>query len=125
MSRVLGERAVVLGAGMAGLLTARVLSDRYQQVIIVERDSVVGVGDARRGVPQGRHAHALLARGQRILEELFPGLQQELTDSGIYSCDLAGNLRWYFNGAPLRRWTPDCSACRQPGRTGGSRAASG
>ena len=32
MSRVLGERAVVLGAGMAGLLTARVLSDRYQQV---------------------------------------------------------------------------------------------
>ncbi len=103
MSRVMGERAVVLGAGMAGLLTARVLSDRYQQVIIVERDSVVGVGDARRGVPQGRHAHALLARGQRILEELFPGLQQELTDSGIYSCDLAGNLRWYFNGAPLRQ----------------------
>ena len=43
---------------------------------------MVGVGDARRGVPQGRHAHALLARGQRILEELFPGLQQELTDSG-------------------------------------------
>jgi 2-polyprenyl-6-methoxyphenol hydroxylase-like FAD-dependent oxidoreductase len=103
MSRVMGERAVVLGAGMAGLLTARVLSDRYQQVIIVERDPVVGVGDARRGVPQGRHAHALLARGQRILEELFPGLQQELTDSGIYSCDLAGNLRWYFNGAPLRQ----------------------
>lgn len=103
MSRVIGERAVVLGAGMAGLLTARVLSDRYQQVIIVERDPVVGVGDARRGVPQGRHAHALLARGQRILEELFPGLQQELTDSGIYSCDLAGNLRWYFNGAPLRQ----------------------
>lgn len=88
---------------MAGLLTARVLSDRYRQVVIVERDSVVGVGDARRGVPQGRHAHALLARGQRILEELFPGLQQELTDSGIYSCDLAGNLRWYFNGAPLRQ----------------------
>jgi 2-polyprenyl-6-methoxyphenol hydroxylase-like FAD-dependent oxidoreductase len=99
----MGERAVVLGAGMAGLLTARVLSDRYRQVVIVERDSVVGVGDARRGVPQGRHAHALLARGQRILEELFPGLQQELTDSGIYSCDLAGNLRWYFNGAPLRQ----------------------
>src|SRR6185437_5918621 len=88
---------------MAGLLTARVLSDRYRQVVIVERDPVVGVGDARRGVPQGRHAHALLARGQRILEELFPGLQQELTDSGIYSCDLAGNLRWYFNGAPLRQ----------------------
>jgi 2-polyprenyl-6-methoxyphenol hydroxylase-like FAD-dependent oxidoreductase len=103
MSRVLDERAVVLGAGMAGLLTARVLADRYREVIVIERDEVTGVADARKGVPQGRHAHALLARGQRILEELFPGLQQELTDSGIYSCDLAGNLRWYFNGAPLRQ----------------------
>lgn len=103
MSRVLGERAVVLGAGMAGLLTARVLADRYRQVVVIERDPITGATDARKGVPQGRHAHALLARGQRILEELFPGLQQELTDSGIYSCDLAGNLRWYFNGAPLRQ----------------------
>lgn len=29
-------RAVVLGAGMAGLLAARVLSDFYEQVTVVE-----------------------------------------------------------------------------------------
>lgn len=103
MSRIQGERAVVLGAGMAGLLAARVLADRYRQVVIVERDPRSKIGEFRKGVPQGRHAHALLARGQRILEDLFPGLQQELTDAGIYSCDLAGNLRWYFNGAQLKQ----------------------
>jgi 2-polyprenyl-6-methoxyphenol hydroxylase-like FAD-dependent oxidoreductase len=88
---------------MAGLLTARVLADRYKQVIIIERDPAVEIGEARKGVPQGRHAHALLARGQRILEDLFPGLQQQLTDDGILSCDLAGSIRWYFNGAPLKQ----------------------
>ncbi len=103
MSSVLGERAIVLGAGMAGLLTARVLADRYREVLIIERDPIAEIGEARKGVPQGRHAHALLARGQRILEDLFPGLQQELTDNGVLSCDLAGNLRWYFNGAQLKQ----------------------
>ncbi|WET83226.1 FAD-dependent monooxygenase [Amycolatopsis sp. QT-25] len=103
MSEHLGEHAVVLGGGMAGLLTARVLSDHYRHVRVIDRDTLVGMTAARRGVPQGRHAHALLARGQQILEQLFPGLLAELTAEGVLSCDLAGNLRWYFNGHPLRQ----------------------
>jgi len=35
-----GERAVVLGGGMAGLLAARVLSDGYNEVIVVDREAV-------------------------------------------------------------------------------------
>ena len=31
----------------------------------------------RRGVPQGRHPHALLARGAQTLGELFPGILDE------------------------------------------------
>lgn len=103
MGEHLGERAVVLGGGMAGLLAARVLSDRYREVLIVDRDEIVGVTEVRRGVPQAHHAHALLARGQQILETLFPGLQDELTASGVLSGDLSGELRWYFNGRPLRQ----------------------
>lgn len=103
MGEYLGERAVVLGGGMAGLLAARVLSDRYRRVLVVDRDHVLGVTEPRRGVPQARHAHALLARGQQILEELFPGLEAELTASGGLTGDLSGDLRWYFNGAPLRQ----------------------
>ncbi|MFI7115394.1 NAD(P)/FAD-dependent oxidoreductase [Amycolatopsis sp. NPDC049868] len=103
MGEYLGERAVVLGGGMAGLLTARVLSERYRSVVIVERDTIVGVTGTRRGVPQAHHAHALLARGQQILEDLFPGLQAELTADGIPSGDLSGSLRWYFNGKRLQQ----------------------
>jgi 2-polyprenyl-6-methoxyphenol hydroxylase-like FAD-dependent oxidoreductase len=102
MSHIHGNRAIVLGAGMAGLITARVLSDFYRQVLVLDRDILQGPG-ARRGVPQGRHAHALLAKGQQILEQLFPGLHEELTAAGVLSCDLSGNLRWYFGGHPLRQ----------------------
>ncbi len=101
MGEIVGDRAVVLGGGMAGLLTARVLAESYQDVVIVDRDVISGVDDARRGVPHGRHAHGLLARGQQVLEELFPGLEQELVDSGVPNGDLAGDIRWYFEGRPL------------------------
>lgn len=103
MAEYLAERAVVLGGGMAGLVAARVLSDRYRKVLIVDRDTLTGVTGPRRGVPQAHHAHALLARGQEILEDLFPGLEAELTANGGLSGDLSGDLRWYFNGAPLRQ----------------------
>src|SRR5579872_4736977 len=69
-----GESAVVLGGGMAGLLAARVLSDKYADVVVVDRDKLTGTTGARNGVPHGRHAHCLVARGQQIYEELLPGL---------------------------------------------------
>ncbi|MFI6508996.1 FAD-dependent oxidoreductase [Streptosporangium sp. NPDC050855] len=102
MSDHVGNRAVVLGGGMAGLLAARVLSEAYTDVLVVDRDTLTGVTGPRRGVPQGRHAHALLARGQQILEELFPGLGDEFAAAGVPAGDLAGDLRWYFNGRRLR-----------------------
>src|SRR5258708_24307348 len=88
--------AVVLGGGMAGLLAARVLADAYRDVVIIDRDRLAGVAGPRRGVPHGRHAHALLARGHQILVELFPGIVDELAAAGVPVGDLAGNLRWYF-----------------------------
>lgn len=78
----LGSHAMVLGAGMAGLLTARVLSEFYGSVTVVERDVLPDHPDQRKGVPQGRHLHNFLSRGTQILGELFPGLQGELADAG-------------------------------------------
>jgi flavin-dependent dehydrogenase len=52
------DQAVVLGASMAGLLAARVLSERFKRVVVIERDALPPVGDHRRGVPHGRHLHA-------------------------------------------------------------------
>src|SRR6516165_12328103 len=81
MSR-LGERAIVLGASMGGLLAARVLADFFGTVTVVERDELPDDPANRRGVPQGRHVHALLTSGAQILEEFFPGFLDELVAAG-------------------------------------------
>lgn len=86
--------AVVIGGGLAGLLAARVLADFYAQVTIVERDSLPTSAEPRKGVPQGRHAHGLLGRGQKILEELFPGLTQHLLNQGV----VCGDGRFFSGG---------------------------
>jgi len=83
----LGERAVVLGASMAGLLAARVLSKFYCTVTLVERDELPDAPAQRRGVPQGRHVHALFSGGSLALGQLFPGLLDELVAAGANVID--------------------------------------
>lgn len=97
------NRAVVLGASMAGLLTAAVLSRTYDSVTLVERDVLPTSPEHRRGVPQSRHTHALLASGVRQLEEFLPGLADEAVAAGAHQGDLLGNIRWILNGHRLRR----------------------
>jgi 2-polyprenyl-6-methoxyphenol hydroxylase-like FAD-dependent oxidoreductase len=82
-----GGHAVVLGASMGGLLAARVLADFYDRVTVVERDILPADPVNRRGVPQGRLIHAVLARGTSILDELFPGFRDELVAGGVDSWD--------------------------------------
>jgi 2-polyprenyl-6-methoxyphenol hydroxylase-like FAD-dependent oxidoreductase len=80
--RTIGDHAVVLGAGMAGLLAARVVADAYERVTVVERDPLPDTVQSRRGVPQGRHAQVLLPSGAQVIGELFPGLLDELEAGG-------------------------------------------
>src|SRR5260370_14415394 len=81
--RKVGDQAVGLGASMGGRVGAGVLDDAYQRVTVVDRDLLPKGAADRQGVPQGRHAHALLARGAQILEELFPGLLADLAAAGV------------------------------------------
>ncbi|WP_020670872.1 FAD-dependent oxidoreductase [Amycolatopsis nigrescens] len=101
MTRDIGRRAVVLGGSIAGILAARVLAEHYGRVLVVDRDKVLGVAEARRGTPHTRHAHGLHARGQLNLEELFPGFTDELRATGVPTGDLA-EMRWFFNGRKLK-----------------------
>jgi hypothetical protein len=96
------EHAVVIGASMGGLLAARVLAEHHRQVTVIERDRLPAIGDQRRGVPQGRHAHGLLARGREVLEELFPGLTAELVVRGAEPGDIQSIVRWWTAGHRLR-----------------------
>ncbi|HWG11657.1 MAG TPA: FAD-dependent monooxygenase [Streptosporangiaceae bacterium] len=96
-----GDHAVVLGASMGGLLAARVLADAYRRVTIVERDPLPESGLDRKGVPQGRHAHLLLARGTQILDQLFPGLLADLAACGVPVLHRLRECRLVFGGHPL------------------------
>ncbi len=101
----LGERAVVLGASMGGLLAARVLADFFDTVTVVERDELPDHPAVRRGVPQGRHVHVLLARGAQIFDELFPGLLDELVADGapVWDDGELSKLRLSFGGHDILR----------------------
>jgi 2-polyprenyl-6-methoxyphenol hydroxylase-like FAD-dependent oxidoreductase len=95
------SRAVVLGAGMAGLLAANALAEHYDRVVIVERDRLPDTAENRRGAAQGRHAHALLACGQRLLETMFPSLTDEIAATGARTGDVLEVSRLYFSGHRL------------------------
>ena len=76
------DRAVVIGGSIAGLLAARVLADHCRDVVVLDKDVLPETAAPRRGVPQGRHVHVLLASGQHIIERHFPGIVAELLEAG-------------------------------------------
>jgi 2-polyprenyl-6-methoxyphenol hydroxylase-like FAD-dependent oxidoreductase len=96
---------VVIGGSLAGLLAARVLADSYAEVTVIDRDRLPELPEHRRGVPQAPHAHALLARGQQVLEALFPGLTQMLAARGAPIGDMLRDARLHFSGHRLRQAT--------------------
>src|SRR5262249_37611397 len=49
---------------------------------------------ARKGLPQGRHAHGLLDRGRRVLERFLPGLIEELVRAGADQLDWTRDVAW-------------------------------
>ena len=72
----------MLGGSIAGLLAAYVLSKRFDRVTIIERDVFSADAGPRRGVPQGRQIHGLLAGGRRALDAMFPGFTEGLLARG-------------------------------------------
>lgn len=77
------EHAVVIGASIAGLCAARVLSDFYARVTMFERDELPSTAASRNTVPQDRHLHMLMTRGANEFESLFPGLLNQMVDAGV------------------------------------------
>jgi 2-polyprenyl-6-methoxyphenol hydroxylase-like FAD-dependent oxidoreductase len=88
------NRALVVGGSLTGLLAARVLSEYFSDVTMIERDLLKGDTMQRPGVPHSRHLHGLLPRGVQIIEAFFPGLGEELQSYGAVPLDLAGDIAW-------------------------------
>jgi 2-polyprenyl-6-methoxyphenol hydroxylase-like FAD-dependent oxidoreductase len=98
----IGDHAVVLGAGMGGLVAARVLADAYRRVTVVDRDPLPATAGQRKGVPHGRHAHMLVPGGAQVLGELFPGLLDELVAAGAPAIGDLAEVRFAPGGHLLR-----------------------
>src|SRR5215510_1815355 len=93
MSSLIGKQAVVVGAGIGGLTAARVLADSFERVVVLERDALPESVEPRASVPQGKHPHALLAGGQRALNDLFPGFEHDLVQAGAVPLRVGLDLR--------------------------------
>jgi 2-polyprenyl-6-methoxyphenol hydroxylase-like FAD-dependent oxidoreductase len=89
---------IVIGGSLTGLLTARVLSEYFEKVTILERDPIHNFPESRRGQAQTRHLHGLLPQGLLILKEYFPGIDDELAAGGALLGDLGERLHWYQYG---------------------------
>ena len=81
------KHAIVIGGSIAGLCAGRVLSDFFEHVTVIDRDTYPTGAQERAGVPQSRHVHALLARGRQELERLFPGFDRLMSERGAQNLD--------------------------------------
>ena len=93
-----GHHAIVIGGSIAGLVAARVLAAHFDRVTVYDRDALPEQFVNRRGVPQGRHGHGVLASGLRGLKSLFPELERDLIADGAVTGDVIGNVRWFQHG---------------------------
>ena len=89
----MGQRAVVIGAGIAGMVAARALADYFEQVVVCERDILPAQASSRAGTPQDRHTHTLLCGGLRSLEQLYPGFGAALLEAGAVPIRIGQDVR--------------------------------
>ncbi|ADG73427.1 FAD dependent oxidoreductase [Cellulomonas flavigena DSM 20109] len=97
------QDVVIVGASVAGLLTAAALARAGRRVTLLDRDDLPDAPEPRAGVPQGRQPHLLLHRGLRAIEELLPGFGARLRAAGAVPVD-TGELAWL---SPVG-WAPSC-----------------
>jgi 2-polyprenyl-6-methoxyphenol hydroxylase-like FAD-dependent oxidoreductase len=105
----MSRRAVVIGAGQAGMLAAAALSRAVDEVVVLDRDGLPDGPEYRKGLPQGRHAHLLMPGGQRAMAELLPeaGLRERLLAAGAHDVPLASGMLALTPEGWLHRWRHD------------------
>jgi 2-polyprenyl-6-methoxyphenol hydroxylase-like FAD-dependent oxidoreductase len=81
------DHAVVIGGSFAGCAAARVLSDHFDRVTVVERDEFPEEWAPRKGVPQSPHVHGILKLGRETLDQLLPGFIKDTESLGAVLFD--------------------------------------
>ena len=99
--------AVVIGAGIAGLLAARVLAPHFEHILVLDRDALPDKPDYRSGTAQARHAHILLRRGLLGIERLLPGYQAAAIKAGAVMTNASRDWFSLFPMGALPRFDSD------------------
>ncbi|MGW0584606.1 pyridine nucleotide-disulfide oxidoreductase, partial [Streptomyces sp. NPDC002920] len=102
----MSRRAVVIGAGLAGMLAAAALSTVVDEVVVLEPDELPDGPEHRKGLPQGRHAHLLMAGGLAAMEDLVPGvgMRKHLLAAGAREVSLSSGMVALTPEGWFRRW---------------------
>ncbi|MBZ0277747.1 MAG: FAD-dependent monooxygenase [Anaerolineae bacterium] len=103
MSQQQPTEAIVIGSSMAGLLAARVLSDHFDRVRVIERDQLPEDAAYRGGVSQARHLHLLLARGRAIFTQFFHGFEADFRELGVPTVDVGRDVAAHTGGGWTKR----------------------
>ncbi len=99
-----GRHAVVIGASVAGLLAARVLSEHFESVTVVDRDHLPSRAEFRKGAPQAQHVHLFLKNGLERVSRWFPNLEHSLREGGMIPVDFGREVAWYNGGGWHKRY---------------------
>lgn len=98
--------AIVIGAGITGLVNAKILSKYFQEVIVLEKDflSESFQPEHRKGLPQAHHQHILLMKGRELFEAIFPGFDNELARMGSPELSYSNDIALYVGHGKLPRF---------------------
>ena len=96
MTRTLAQRAAVVGGSIAGLLAARVLSEYFDEVVVLDSDEIEDGPVVHKSVPQGHHLHALLQGGLRVLSSFYPSFTDDLGQLGATRIAMGRDAVWYL-----------------------------
>lgn len=99
--------AVVVGGSIAGIAAAKVLSETFDRVVVLEKDGSHRRRESRPGAAQGWHLHHLLTAGRIELERLFPGIIEDMVREGAFDVDMAAQYRIRLGGAWKKPSTGD------------------
>ncbi|MEC4018622.1 pyridine nucleotide-disulfide oxidoreductase, partial [Streptomyces sp. H27-D2] len=86
------RKALVLGAGLAGMLATAALFGHFDEITVVDRDRLPESARPRKGLPQARHAHLLWSGGARAVEALLPGTMDRWLAAGARRIPLPTGL---------------------------------
>jgi hypothetical protein len=100
---LLGTRAIVLGNGLSGLLSAQALTKHFERVTVICQSCQ----------PDSTRPILLHSQDQAALEALFPGLMAELEAAGAVRFNLGLHMAWfvYSRWRPRYRSTLEAIAC--------------